>query len=59
MRAVAGSIDQISPGQKRLDFPGGERVAGFHGGLAGHHVEDLVQQFFLVQIEQFLFAALQ
>ena len=46
-------------GEKRFDLGGGERVAGFDGGFAGHHVENFVQEFFLVQVEQFLFAAFQ
>src|SRR5256885_8151939 len=59
MRAIARSADQIFSRQQRLDLALRERIARFHRGLAGHHVEDLVEQFFLVKIEQFLLAALQ
>jgi hypothetical protein len=55
--AVATSVDEMSPGQKRIDLGGRERVAGFDGGLAGHHVENFVEEFLLIQIEGFLFAA--
>src|SRR5256885_12207086 len=59
MRAIARSADQIFSRQQRLDLALRERIARFHRGLAGHHVEDLVEQFFLVKIEQFLLAALK
>jgi hypothetical protein len=57
MRAVAASLHQFSPGQQRFDLRRCQRVAGFYGGFAAHHVEDFVQQFFTVQVEQFLLAA--
>ena len=53
------ALDQLAAGEQRLDLGGRQRVAGFDRGLAGHHVEHLVQQFFLVQVQQFLFAVLQ
>ena len=59
MRAIAGPIDQIPPRQQRFDLALREWIAGLHRGLAGHHVEDFVQQFFLVQVEQLLLAALE
>ena len=57
--AVAAAVDEMAAGQQGIDLGGGEGVAGFDGGFAGHHVEDFVQEFFLVQIEGFLLAAFQ
>ena len=59
MRAVAGPLDQFAPGQQRLDFCAGQRIACFDGGLARHHVENFVQQLFFMQVEQFLFTLFQ
>jgi len=57
--AKRASIDEIPPGQQGLDLTLRQRVPGFHRGFAGHHVEDFVEQLFIVQVEQFLFAALE
>jgi len=59
MRAVAAAVDEVATSEKRVDLGGGKGVAGFDGGLAGHHVQDLVEKFFVVQIEGLLFAALE
>src|SRR5258705_5408510 len=57
VRAIARALDQLPAGEQGLDFGGGQGVAGLHRGLAGHHVEDLVEEFLLVQVEQLLLAA--
>ena len=57
--AIAGAIDEMSAGEERFDFAGREGVAGFDGGFAGHHVEDFVEEFFVVDVEGFAFAALE
>src|SRR5687767_13388466 len=54
VRAVARALDEVAPRQQRRDLRGRQRVAGLYGGLAGHHVEDLVEQLFLVQVQQLL-----
>ena len=59
MGAIAAAVDEMATSQKRLDLGGGKRVAGFDGRLACHHVEDLMQQFLVIEIEGLLFAALQ
>ena len=40
--AVRRSLDEVSLGEEGLHLLGGEGVAGFDGGLAGHHVQGLV-----------------
>src|SRR4051812_23640176 len=59
VRAVAAAVDQLAAGEQGFDLAGGERVARFHRGFAGHHVEHFVQQLFIVQVEQLLLAALE
>ena len=43
--AIAAALDLFLSGQQRLDFIGGERVAGLHRGFATGHVEDFVEEF--------------
>jgi hypothetical protein len=57
--AVAGAVYQVALGEEGFDHSGGEGVAGFDGGFAGHHVEDVVEEFFLGEVEDFLFAAFE
>src|SRR5205823_7744416 len=59
VRAVARAVDQLPPGEQRLDLRRRERVAGLHRRLARHHVQDFVEQLLLVHVEQLLFAALE
>jgi hypothetical protein len=56
---IAAAVDEMSASQEGIDFGGGEGVAGFDGGFAGHHVEHFVQELLLIQIEGFLLAAFQ
>ena len=36
--AVAAALNQLAAGEEGFDFLGGEGIAGFDGGFAGHHV---------------------
>src|SRR5438105_3147797 len=51
VRAVAGPLHQLAPREQRVDLCGGEWVARLDGGLAGHHVQDFVEDLLLVQVE--------
>jgi hypothetical protein len=53
------TLDQLASGQQRFDLARGQGVAGLHRGLAGHHVEDAVEQFLLVEVVKLLFAPLE
>jgi len=57
--AVAGAIDEFAAGEQRFDLAGGERVSGFDGGFARHHVEDFVEHLLFGEVEELLFAALE
>jgi hypothetical protein len=48
--AVAGAFDAFAHGEEFAEFGIGEVVAGFDGGFAGHHVEDLVEEGFLREL---------
>ncbi len=49
VRAVAASVDEMTAGEQGVDLGGGERIARLDGRFAGHHVENFVQEFFLMQ----------
>ena len=59
MGAVAAPVDEMTPRQEGFDLAGRERVTGFDRGFAGHHVENLVQEFLMMEVKGFLFAALE
>jgi hypothetical protein len=57
MRAIAAPVNEMAPRQQSFDLTRRKRIACFDGRLAGHHVEDFVQEFFLMHVKRFLFAA--
>ena len=44
MRARGRTLDRLAHGEEAADLRGRERVARLHRGLAGHHVDDLVER---------------
>ena len=46
MRAVAGFLDQMTLSHQCVDLLIGQRVARLHRGLAGHHVDEFVDDGF-------------
>jgi len=48
--AVAGAVDLFLAGEECGNFILRERITGLHGGFAGGHVEDFVEEFFRRQL---------
>ena len=55
MGTITGSLNGLSHLDEIRQFTSRQLISGFHGGLAGHHVQNFTQGFFLICDQQITF----